>query len=770
MNKIVKEGAIWDLHIHTCDCPKSKGDFSKLTVKEYVDELMRVFEKYDDLKMISFTDHNYISKDVYTEFYNRKTNIKLLPGIEVDIKLNDEDKDYKHLLFYFDDTKFQMETHSELINKFLNNSFTTLEKFMVFLLKHIKVPFLISPHFMKQEQRAIDSNWDDIQTAQNLNLYIDQLFCFWETSGISTIQIAKQFLEDFNIDNKVSVISFSDSNKISKLESYLINPTQYFNSLASFEGLRLAGSDVRRITRSKNIVDVLNYGNYIAYISSCGQVIELSPKLNVIIGGRGSGKSILLDSIKNSISPTEISQYLNSDRIKYIESLDYKVLDNNKESMKDRRVHVDYFNQGFIHDLFDKGDCLSTTYFGSEFKNFTNNDVPLIRNTYKTELFSSEFSEKPDVTNITSLVDIIKKLPEEKKGFKFKKVTLKDEMEFKSVDSIIEHLNKPIITNKNLLNNEELNIAKKEFIKRIYEITYAANEKNITENNFEDIFTDFYKKNQENTSNSIKSKKTALNNLKNIIEGMFEEEIERVKIINALLKFKNESNVQSNNLVTELSEFRFSRELYIEPILLYLQNVFIKNFDSNKCSKLCIDKNNTEDLYSLIIKYCYSINDVIMISKTPEDIKREFINLTSMNIKSSDNIYYTQNGVENNIKSYSPGTKANILMEYIVFKDTTIPLLIDQPEDNIDNFTIYNTLTTWFINLKQKRQIIVATHDANIVVNADAENIVICRNEGEGFTIDYGALEYGKNIEVVSTILDGGKDAIERRIIKYGTK
>ena len=121
------------------------------------------------------------------------------------------------------------------------------------------------------------------------------------------------------------------------------------------------------------------------------------------------------------------------------------------------------------------------------------------------------------------------------------------------------------------------------------------------------------------------------------------------------------------------------------------------------------------------------------------------------------------------IEVLSPGTQTNILMEYIVSKDTKIPLLIDQPEDNIDNETIYTKMTSWFRKLKHKRQVIVVTHDANIVVNADAENVIIASKEPDGkFKYDYGALEYGDILNRISIILDGGFEAVERRLKKYG--
>ena len=109
MNFIL-ESQIWDLHIHTNKCPKGSSEFSKVyndNVASFVDDLIKLFDKTDnkDLTMISFTDHNQISLDVYREFYNREHRIKLLPGVEIDyISDNEQDKS-KHLIVYFDRVK-----------------------------------------------------------------------------------------------------------------------------------------------------------------------------------------------------------------------------------------------------------------------------------------------------------------------------------------------------------------------------------------------------------------------------------------------------------------------------------------------------------------------------------------------------------------------------------------------------------------------------------------------------------------------------------------
>ena len=63
----------------------------------------------------------------------------------------------------------------------------------------------------------------------------------------------------------------------------------------------------------------------------------------------------------------------------------------------------------------------------------------------------------------------------------------------------------------------------------------------------------------------------------------------------------------------------------------------------------------------------------------------------------------------------------------------------------------------------------MATHDANIVVNGDAENVIICEQKNDNeFVYEYGALETANVLEKISNILDGGNEAIKRRLLKYG--
>ncbi len=98
------------------------------------------------------------------------------------------------------------------------------------------------------------------------------------------------------------------------------------------------------------------------------------------------------------------------------------------------------------------------------------------------------------------------------------------------------------------------------------------------------------------------------------------------------------------------------------------------------------------------------------------------------------------------------------------------PFVFDQPEDDLDNEFITETLVPIFKEIKKYRQVIIATHNANLVVNADAEQVIIAKNENEKISFSSGALEDTNIKDDVCRILEGGKSAFMSRENKYDFK
>lgn len=130
------------------------------------------------------------------------------------------------------------------------------------------------------------------------------------------------------------------------------------------------------------------------------------------------------------------------------------------------------------------------------------------------------------------------------------------------------------------------------------------------------------------------------------------------------------------------------------------------------------------------------------------------------------------NGTE--LEKLSPGTKGIVLLILYLGMDVadTRPLIVDQPDENLDNESIYELLTEYFKLAKVRRQIILITHNPNLVVNGDSEQVIVatCARRENGLPfIAYssGALENIDIREQVCRILEGGSDAFLKREVRY---
>lgn len=138
----------------------------------------------------------------------------------------------------------------------------------------------------------------------------------------------------------------------------------------------------------------------------------------------------------------------------------------------------------------------------------------------------------------------------------------------------------------------------------------------------------------------------------------------------------------------------------------------------------------------------------------------------------------------------SQGKQAFVILKLLLeFSGKKCPILIDQPEDSLDNRAIYNELVQYIKIKKRERQIILVTHNPNIVVGADSEQVIVANQHGEnskntnGVKFQYvtGSLENSKKLdesvdvvlnsqgirEHVCDVLEGGNVAFKKREEKY---
>lgn len=157
------------------------------------------------------------------------------------------------------------------------------------------------------------------------------------------------------------------------------------------------------------------------------------------------------------------------------------------------------------------------------------------------------------------------------------------------------------------------------------------------------------------------------------------------------------------------------------------------------------------------------------------------------------NVHYIVTSDGDQLAHMSPGKKGLVLLELIIeLERGNCPILIDQPEDDLDNQSIYSELRKFIRDNKKRRQIIVVTHNANIVLGADAEEVIVANQDGaeaknssRKFEYRSGSIENNVANELDDTAsepylnqysiqdhicrtLEGGREALEQRRKKYG--
>lgn len=269
-----------------------------------------------------------------------------------------------------------------------------------------------------------------------------------------------------------------------------------------------------------------------------------------------------------------------------------------------------------------------------------------------------------------------------------------------------------------------------------------------------------------------------LNCYKSILEKLINDNYSHIDddiILEAALKFDNERFSSSfgdlfdrrrtnfkgvfGMVFSESNEFHFHTFSHVQNI-------------SDILNKLSL-KSNTE----IILKKGITQNDAI-----------------TQLFKNYFQIEYNIRYKNDEILDMSPGKRGLVLLQLILhISNATHPILIDQPEDNLDNRTISNELKQFITAKKLSRQIIMITHDANLVVLTDAENVIVSNQDGQQmnrenaeYRFEYvaGALENSFRIpeteepkgilfscgirEHVCDVLEGGELAFKKREEKYG--
>jgi len=266
-------------------------------------------------------------------------------------------------------------------------------------------------------------------------------------------------------------------------------------------------------------------------------------------------------------------------------------------------------------------------------------------------------------------------------------------------------------------------------------------------------------------------------------EGKIKQFINKRKEIFGTLKNLLDTLDQSNMDITFDIECKIKPE-DLEKVTQKVNLREVTNFVENY--KFNIEK--ARENPDLLLKDIYFGNQKINSGYKKEEVAIELLTLT-------ETILFVGKMEGDRIGGFSettmtPGRRALFLLRLILAEsDDKWPLLIDQPEDNLDSKSITEEIVPFLKEKKKERQIIMVSHNANFVIGADSEQIIVANRNGnnspneDGRQFNYltGSIEYTKEKdesikdtlkcqgvrEHACLILDGGEEAFEHRGNKY---
>lgn len=201
-----------------------------------------------------------------------------------------------------------------------------------------------------------------------------------------------------------------------------------------------------------------------------------------------------------------------------------------------------------------------------------------------------------------------------------------------------------------------------------------------------------------------------------------------------------------------------------------------------KLNQSVINWENEEQVYKWLEQLISDLDVDVRKGIPKEDIKRDVFRQLKQQMNPVDfydflfGFEYLQTKYDlkvdkKDLSELSPGERGGLLLIfYLMLDKRDIPLIIDQPEDNLDNKSVYQILVKFLKRAKKRRQIIMVTHNPNLAVVADAEQLIyvaIDKKNGNDFSFESGSIENPTMNSFAVDILEGTMPAFDNRRLKY---
>lgn len=327
-------------------------------------------------------------------------------------------------------------------------------------------------------------------------------------------------------------------------------------------------------------------------------------------------------------------------------------------------------------------------------------------------------------------------------------------MQMQSFEKIKENINKEITLLKQIqgkfINKKDGFIDEFEKIKR--EINQDLNPDTYLKLNQDKVKLETSIKNYKDKLENINTTKARLtNNLKKRrelimrVNSIYKERIQKI----------NES--QDNIKITFVANG--NKEKFIDDMKNLVKGSGIRGDVISKLNNFSDYIGIMEDIYlndSKILKTLIKDSDIEKINsimKGKLDIVCEYVSENYVEIKYHDKP----------LKNHSLGQRASAIILFIIEQKENDLIIIDQPEDDLDNQVIYKELITTIRKRKKDIQFIFSTHNANIPVLGDAEQIICLKDDGSNININNNSIDNSSIQNDIVQIMEGGPEAFKRR-------
>ncbi len=267
---------------------------------------------------------------------------------------------------------------------------------------------------------------------------------------------------------------------------------------------------------------------------------------------------------------------------------------------------------------------------------------------------------------------------------------------------------------------------------------------------------------EKGLKNIKEKRKGLLADLKKARENVFKERKKEIRVINKKLQGSVRIKIQHEGNIRKFEDYLINDVLSSGQLRIYKDDrkKIAQSYHPMELAKLL----ESENIETLVNDTDIPADTAIKVIELTKDKIYE-IQVTKLEDKIT--IELNDNGWKP-VNKCSDGQRCTAILS-IGMSERNSPLIIDQPEDSLDNAFIYTNVVKVIRKIKSARQLLIATHNANIPVLGDGELILVMTSNGvNGFVTERGVIDNDKIKTYAQAILEGGKEAFQKRRLKYG--